>query len=311
MDCWESRDLGEATEYLGMWITWDCVKCTLKLDQISYATKVIECFKLNNAKVTHTPLPSGYNPAPNPKTTTPQLCSYYQSVIGSLLYIMLGTRPDIAFSVIKIPQFSLNSSEEHLQKALYIVQYLLGMKDLCITYYGASGSGFVAYSDTDWGGDLENCWSTSGYAMFLDNGIVSWLSRGQRNITLSSTEVEYVGMTEASKKISWIQNLLSEMRFNIKSIPLLVDNQGAMFFASNPAQEGCTKHIGIPEHYIRECIQKEKVKLFYIPTNEQRAHIFTKNLTWQHFEENRKSLLLSRYTSWIARWSDGNWHSNV
>ena len=68
-----------------------------------------------------------------------------------------------------------------------------------------------------------------------------------------------------------------------------------MFLASNPAQEGCTKHIEILEHYICECVQKEKVKLFYISTNEQRADIFTKNLTWQHFEENRKLLSLSRY----------------
>ena len=79
-----------------------CAKRTLKIDQISYAAKVIEHFKLNNAKVARTPLPSGYNPAPNPKITTPQLRSRYQSVIGSLLYIMLGTRPDIAFSVIKM-----------------------------------------------------------------------------------------------------------------------------------------------------------------------------------------------------------------
>ena len=103
-------------------------------------------------------------------------------------------------------------------------------------------------------------------------------------------------MTEASKQISWIRNLLSDVRFNIKSIPLLVENQGAMFLASNPAQEGHTKHIEILEHYIHESVQKEKVKLFYIPTNEQRADIFTKNLTWQRFEENRKSLSLSRYT---------------
>ena len=76
------------------------------------------------------------------------------------------------------------------------------MKNLCITYDRASGSGFVAYSDTDWGGDLETHQFTSGYAMFLGNGIVSWLSRWQCNITLSSTEAEYVGMTEASKQIS-------------------------------------------------------------------------------------------------------------
>ena len=143
----------------------------------SQTSRPSEHFKLNNAKVTHTPLPSGYNPAPNPKTTTPQLHSCYQLVIGSLLYIMLGTGLDIAFSVIKISQFSSNPSEEHLQKALYIVQYLLGTKDLYITYDGASGSGFVAYSDTDWGGDLETRQSTLGYAMFLGNGIVSWLSR--------------------------------------------------------------------------------------------------------------------------------------
>ena len=98
------------------------------------------------------------------------------------------------------------------------------MKDLCITYDGASGSGFVAYSDTDWGGDLETHQSTLDYAMFLGNEIVLWLSRRQCNITLSSTEAEYVGMTEASKQISWIWNLLSEMRFNIKSILLLVNN---------------------------------------------------------------------------------------
>ena len=74
-----------------------------------------------------------------------------------------------------------------------------------------------------------------------------------------------------------------------------------MFLASNPAQEGHTKSIEIPEHYIHECVQKEKVKLFYISTNEQRADIFIKNLTWQHFEENRKSLSLSRYISLIVR----------
>ena len=82
---------------------------------------ILEHFKLNNAKVACTPLPSEYNPAPNPKTTTPQLCSCYQLVIGSLLYIMLGTHPDIAFSVIKMSQFSSNPSKEHLQKALYMV----------------------------------------------------------------------------------------------------------------------------------------------------------------------------------------------
>ena len=95
MKKWESRDLGEVKEYLGMRITRDCIKKTLKLDQISYADKVVKRLKLDNAKIAHTPLPSGYNPMSNTTQLTPHLHSCYQSVIGSLLYIMLGTCPDI------------------------------------------------------------------------------------------------------------------------------------------------------------------------------------------------------------------------
>jgi hypothetical protein len=147
-------------------------------------------------------------------------------------------------------QFSSNPTEDHLQKALYIVHYLIGTKSPCIKYDGASKTGFMAYSDTNWAGDHETRRSTSGYAIFLGDGIVSWLSRRQHKITLSSTEAEYVGMTEAAKQLSWIQNLLSELKFKLPAILLLVDNQGAMFLASNPAQEGRTKHIEILEHYI-------------------------------------------------------------
>ena len=102
MKKWESRDLEEAKEYLGMWITRDHIKKTLKLDQISYSDKVVKHFKLNDAKIACTPLPSGYNPMPNMTQSTPHLRSRYQSVIGSLLYIMLGTRPDVAQAVIKM-----------------------------------------------------------------------------------------------------------------------------------------------------------------------------------------------------------------
>ena len=151
---------------------------------------------------------------------------------------MLGTHPDIAQAVIKISQFSSNPSEEHLQKALYIVQYLTGTKNLCIKYDAASKASFVAYSDTDWVGDHEPRGSSSGYAIFLGDGIVSWLLGRQRKIMLSSTKAEYVGMTKVAKQILWIQNLLSELKFKLPTVPLYVNNQGAIFLASNPAQEG-------------------------------------------------------------------------
>ena len=177
MNKWESHDLEEVKEYLGMQITRDHIKKTLKLDQILYAEKVVKHFKLDNAKIACTPLSSGYNPMPNTTQSTPHLRSRYQSVIRSLLYIMLGTHPDIAQAVIKMSQFSSNPSEKHPQKALYIMWYLVGTKNLCIKYNETSKAGFVAYSDTDWADDHETHRSTSGYAIFLGDGIVSWLSR--------------------------------------------------------------------------------------------------------------------------------------
>ena len=182
MKTWESRDLGEATEYLGMRITRNRKKHTLTLDQTSYADKVVKQFQLDNCKPTYVPLPTGYNPRPSLEDSkpSPALRSRYQSVIGSLLYIMLGTRPDIAFSVIKMSQFSANPSEEHLQKSLYIVRYLATTKDLCLTYGGTdTDNGLIAYSDTDWAGDIETSRSTTGYGIFFANSIISWLSRHQ------------------------------------------------------------------------------------------------------------------------------------
>ena len=182
MKRWESRDLGQAKEYLGMRITRDRKKRTISLDQTRYAEKVVKRFGQENCKPVSVPLPTGYNPRPHSdqNSSNATLQSRYQLVIGSLLYIMLGTRPDISFAVIKMSQFSSNPTEEHLQKALYIVRYLSSSKELCIVYSGTGDSnGLCVYSDTDWAGDVETSRSTTGYAIFLGNGIVSWLSRRQ------------------------------------------------------------------------------------------------------------------------------------
>ena len=134
MKWWKSHDLGEAKEYLGMRITTDHKAHMITLDQTHYAEKVDKHFGQENCKEVSTPLPTEYSPRPNKGNTNPTLRSCYQLVIGSLLYIMLGTRPDIAYSVIKMSQFSANSLEEHLQRAFYIVHYLLSTMDLCIWF---------------------------------------------------------------------------------------------------------------------------------------------------------------------------------
>src|SRR6202047_4176809 len=105
---------------------------------------------MENAKYARTPLPEGYIPLPNQGEVDPQMRSEYQQVIGSLLYIMLGTRPDIAYAVTKLAQFAVNPSQEHLTKAHYIIRYLAGTVKYALVYHGASNKGLIAYTDSDY-----------------------------------------------------------------------------------------------------------------------------------------------------------------
>jgi Reverse transcriptase (RNA-dependent DNA polymerase) len=132
MHTWECHNLGETKEFLKMRIT--CLKGVITLDQKDYLMTVLKHFKVYNVKEASTPLPSGYNPVPNKLSVNKKLHTKYQQVIGSLLYLMLGIRPDIAFAVMKMAQFAANPSEEHLTKALYICKYLAGTTDYSLQY---------------------------------------------------------------------------------------------------------------------------------------------------------------------------------
>jgi hypothetical protein len=117
-------------------------------------------------------------------------------------------------------------------------------QSVCIIYNGlARDASFTTYYDTDWAGNLETRQSTTGYCIFLADAIISWCSRCQKVVVLSSTKAEYIAITESTRQLVWIHNLFKEIGHEIKhALPLNCDNQKAMFLAENPAQEGCSKH---------------------------------------------------------------------
>ena len=134
--------------------------------------KVIKHFGQENCKEVSVPLPTGYNPRPNQDQLDVSLRSHYQSVRDHCYTSFLGQDQTLPL------QFTSNPTEEHLQKVLYIVCYLSSSMDLCIQHSTTGNQhGLCAYSDTDWAGDVETSHSTTGYAIFLGNGIVSWLYR--------------------------------------------------------------------------------------------------------------------------------------
>src|SRR6266851_3640207 len=194
------------------------------LDQTAYLQKVIEHFNFQNAKHALTPLPEGYQPSPAKENATATLRSKYQQVIGSLLYIMLGMQPDIAFAVTKLSQFTSNPTEEHLGKALYICCYLLGMPNYALVYDGPGNGGLLAYADSDWTSDPITRKSTLGYVVKLASAVFSWNTRAQKTVVLSSTEAKYMSLSDTSCQLVWVRNLFSELGIELAPVLLYGDN---------------------------------------------------------------------------------------
>ena len=289
---WECRDLGAAKEYLGMEIREDRSSGSLIVDQVKYLDKILKRFDMQDANPANTPLPEKYEPMASTGKSNPRLRSQYQLVIGSLLYLMLGTRPDIAFAVIKMSQFSANPTEDHLNHAKYIFRYLRGNRNYGIEYKRSSSLKVEAYSDADWASDKNDRKSCTGFFVLFNASPVSWVSRKQKTVATSATEAEYMSLSDASKQVCWATTLLKELTVIIPPVILYGDNMGSIFLAQNPAQERRTKHIDIRYHFIRECVQERKVlELRHVPTDKQLADVLTKSLGKTKFSGFRDFLV--------------------
>jgi len=147
MGIWECHDLGKLKEFIGISIRRSGRK--IILDQKAYLTKVLDRFSMTNAVIMNMPLPHGYTPVAHTSNPDPTLWTQYQAIISSLLYLMLGTCPDIAFAVIKLSQFSANPSKKHFEWAKYICRYLAGTKDYIMVFDGKTNEGLIVHSDSD------------------------------------------------------------------------------------------------------------------------------------------------------------------
>jgi hypothetical protein len=142
----------------------------------------------------------------------------------------------------------------------------------------APGKGLAAYSDSDWASNPITRWSVTGYFFQLAGGPIVWRSRAQTTVAHSSTEAKYMASSDCSGQVSWICNIFLELGMHLTPIPRFIDNQGSIFIGSNPVQEIHTKHIDIKYHYVHECIVVKKIELYFVPTEDNTADIFTKNL---------------------------------
>lgn len=262
---------------------------------------------MENSRHAETPLPTGYKPEPFDGTSTHQLRALYQSVIGSLLYLMLGTRPDIAFAVCQMAKFAANPSEDHLKKCMYIMKYLNGTREYSLIYNGKTRIGLYAYCDSSYGDDETDPpvetdvgpmvlrKSTQGFFFSLASGCVKWHSSTQKMVATSSVAAEYMSLSDCARDAVWYKNLFAEIMRPLPFVTVYADANNAIFNAQNPVTQKGTKHLDIRHHFIRDQVAQGNVRLFRVDTQENTADMLTKNLGAQLFLKHRKSLGLHFY----------------
>ncbi|GER52645.1 transposon Ty1-DR1 gag-pol polyprotein [Striga asiatica] len=216
----------------------------------------------------------------------------YRQIVGALQYITL-TRPDISFSVNKVCQFMQSPLDTHWKAVKRILRYLADTKDFGLNLQKCSNFNLTAFSDADWGSDVDDRRSTSGICVYLGANLISWSSKKQPIVSRSSTEAEYRSAAQATCEVVWLQSLLNELRVKfIKPSTIWVDNRGAVYLASNPVYHARKKHLELDLHFIREKVESKVVSVQHVPSCEQVADIFTKPLTGQSYTNLRNRLRL-------------------
>ena len=276
---YQMKDLGSARTFIGIEISRDRRARQITLCQHRYIDSILRLFKMHEAHGLSTPLDPNVKLRNDDDETSKSDTRLYQSQVGKLMYAMLGTRPDLAFTISTLARFNASPSNSHASAVKRTLRYLRSTRFHGLRYQGST-SQIIGYCDSDWAGDLDTRRSTSGYTFILANAAISWKSRRQPTVALSSTEAEYMAITDAAKEAIWIRRLYAEITGKKKILAQLIypDNAGAKALAHNPKHHDRTKHIDIRYHYIRECIENSMVTLEYVPTADNTANILTKAL---------------------------------
>lgn len=283
----EITDLGPAKYILGMRINKDNNKITL--DQTNYIEKVLQRFKMEDCKPSTTPMELGVKLE---KSVNKNSTEYdYRSLIGSLMYIAVCSRPDITHSVSYLSQFNDCYDETHWKSAKRVLRYLKGSKDFCLNFV-KGGISITGYADADWGRCEADRRSYTGYVFQVGKSIVSWESRKQRTVALSSTEAEYMSLSDCCKEALFLRNFLQEILGVLCKATIFNDNQSAQKLCKNSIFHARTKHIDIRHHFIREHICNGSIDVKFLCTKDMLADLFTKPLSKEMHEKFIKQLML-------------------
>ncbi|MEO5660525.1 MAG: reverse transcriptase domain-containing protein, partial [Polaromonas sp.] len=300
MSRFKMKDLGECKLILGMRVTRNRSNRTLKLDN---QVKIEQLLSIGER--------TKWSPVPTPESTIKLQATseeeqglvdihLYKSIVGSLNYLVQATRPDIAHAVNVVGRYASNPGPAHMMAVKRILRYLAGTAHQGLLYsggdYGVTSQPLeiTTWTDADWGGDLGDRKSTTGYLVKVNQCPVTWATKKQPTVALSTAEAEYMGIGCGVQEALWICQLLREVlgheRVRTPST-ILCDNQAVLAITKDDKHHQRTKHIDIKHHFVRDHVKNNDIIIKWISTQQQQADLFTKGLGKIKFNKFKNEIM--------------------
>ncbi|KAK8954855.1 hypothetical protein KSP39_PZI002166 [Platanthera zijinensis] len=277
----EMSSMGELKFFLGLQ-----VKQTddgLSISQSKFTKELIKKYGMESSSTMRTPMGTSM-PICKDETGKPVDESLYRGIVGSLLYLT-ASRPDIMYATCVCARYQACPKESHYTAVKRILRYLKGTPTLGLWYPRNRDFLLTSYSDADFAGCREDRKSTTGTCQFLGGRLISWSSKKQTSVAISTAESEYVAAGSCCAQLLWMQHQLKDYGIQVSRTPLLCDSKSAISIANNPVSHSRTKHIEIKYHFLREHVERGDISLEFVKTDYQIADVFTKPLDETRFNK--------------------------
>lgn len=283
----EMSEKGELSNFLGLEIQYDREKGRMKINQRRYLKSLLKRFGFEGCSTSAVPIDPGLKLDGNNQEKQIRCNKPVRELIGCLMYLMLGSRPDISFAVNYFSRFQDKSTDQIWNNMKRILRYLKGTENLSLVYTRNTNEiPLTCYVDADWGGDTHDRKSVSGYIIKVFGNTVQWVTRKQNCVALSTTEAELIALCSAVQDCIWLKRLLKDFYINIDTIKIFEDNRGCIFLVKNPENNRRVKHIDLKFHFVNEEIKAGSITIEYLNTKRQQADMLTKGLHKVRFYEN-------------------------
>jgi len=294
----EVRDMGEVKYFIGTNVMHDKKTKKLTLSNPGHIMALLQAFGMDTCTPNKTAMASGVKLSKTGENLLPD-GNRYAELVGSLLYLLTTTRPDIAFAVGVLSRFMSFPEQDHMRAAKGVLRYLRGTTRVGVLYGG--NEALQGYVDAAWAGDIDGRQSTTGFIFKLNGGPISWASKRQSTVATSPAEAEYVAAAIATKEALWLRKLLLALGVDGGAVPMGEDSQSCLALVNNPEATGRAKHVDVAYHMVRDYQARGDVAFYFLPSAEMPANGLTQPLPSPAFTAFRAAVGVGEDLGAVAR----------